>query len=81
MSKYVFANAEHTLVRCVDDGSTFELPRHTHPSNIHGHAAEEWRRQGCPTPEPYAEPVKAAVMPDDQARARRRAGGDDRRRS
>jgi hypothetical protein len=49
MSKYVFTNPEHTLVRCLDDGSTFELPRHTHPSNIAGHAAERWRSEGCPS--------------------------------
>jgi hypothetical protein len=81
MSTYVFTNPEHTLVKCLEDNSVFELPRHVHPSNVAGHAAERWRADGCPTPEPYAEPVKAAVMPDDQARARRRAGGDDRRRS
>jgi hypothetical protein len=73
--KYAFQNAEHTLVRCLDDGSTFELPRHTHPSNINGHAAERWRAAGCPTPAPYEAPT---VTPDDNARARRRAG-DERR--
>ena len=81
MSKYVFANPAHTLVKRLDDGATFELPRHTHPSNIHGHAAEEWRRQGCPTPAPYAETVKPSVVPDDYARRARRSASDDRRRT
>src|SRR5262245_48433412 len=75
MSKYVFADAEHTIVKCLDDGSTFELPRHVHPSNINGFAAERWRADGCPAPEAY----KAPVAPDDQARAQRRAASDDRR--
>src|SRR5262249_25171593 len=57
--KYQFANAEHTLVRCLDDGSTFELPRHTNPANINGHAAERWRAAGCPTPSPYEARVRA----------------------
>jgi len=74
--KYVFANQDHTLVRCVDDGATFELPRHTHPSYINGYAAERWRAEGCPTPEAY----QAVVTPDDQARSRRRAASDDQRR-
>src|SRR5262249_4820786 len=80
MSKYVFANAEHTLVKRVEDGATFEIERHQHPSNVHGFIAEQWRAEGCPTPAPYKapEPVKATV-PDDQARARRRAAGDHRR--
>jgi len=38
----------------VDDNSTFELPRHVHPSNINGFAAERWRADGCPTPAPFA---------------------------
>ena len=73
MSKYVFTNPEHTLVRCLDDGSTFELPRHTHPSNIAGHAAERWRAEGCPAPAPYQ---AATVTPDDADRRRRRGGRD-----
>jgi hypothetical protein len=78
--KYVFANQEHTLVRCVEDNSVFELPRHVHPSNIAGHAAEQWRREGCPTPDPYreSEPVRT---PDDADRRRRRGAADDRRRA
>ena len=73
--KYQFANPQHTIVRA-EDGSTFELPRHTHPSNIHGFAAERWRSAGCPAPDPYTAP---AVTPDDNARAQRRAS-DERRR-
>ena len=73
--KYQFVNAEHTIVRA-DDGSTFELPRDVHPSNIAGHAVEQWRREGCPAPMPYSVP---AVTPDDHARAQRRAT-DERRR-
>ena len=73
--KYQFANAEHTIVRA-EDNSTFELPRHVHPSNIHGFAAERWRAAGYPAPAPYQ---VSAVTPDDQARAQRRAG-DERRR-
>src|SRR5262249_27585131 len=77
--KYVFANAEHTLVRCVDDGSTFELPRHTNPANIHGFAAERWRAEGCPQPAPFEAP-EPAKTPDDFARRARRTASDDRRR-
>jgi hypothetical protein len=75
--RYVFTNPEHTLVKCLDDGSVFELPRHVHPSNIHGFAAERWRSEGCPAPIPYSVP---AVTPDDNARARRRGAGDEQRR-
>jgi hypothetical protein len=78
MSKYVFMNAEHTLVRCLDDGSTFELPRHTSPANIAGHAAERWRAAGCPTPDPHQE-LEPVRVPDDHARAQRRVS-DERRR-
>lgn len=77
MSTYRFANPEHTLVRCVDDGATFEIERNQHPSSINGFAAERWRAAGCPTPVPHRE---SAVTPDDQARARRRSAGDDARR-
>ena len=77
--RYAFQNREHTLVKCLDDGSTFELPRHTHPSNVHGFAAERWRAAGCPTPEPYQAPL-APKMPDDADRKRRRdAALQDRR--
>jgi hypothetical protein len=76
--KYQFANAEHTIVRA-EDGSTFELPRHTHPSNIAGHAAEQWRREGCPTPDPYQE-LEPVRVPDDADRRRRRGAGDEQQR-
>jgi hypothetical protein len=72
--KYVFANRDHTIVRA-EDGSTFELPRHTNPANINGHAAERWRAAGCPEPAPYELPR----VPDDNARARRRSAGTERR--
>jgi len=75
MSRYVFTDPQHTTVKCLDDGSTFEWVRYTHPSNLHGFAAERWRADGCPTPEPYAAPV----TPDDHARRVRRSAGDDRR--
>ena len=76
--KYVFANAEHTIVKRLEDGSTFEWSRHVHPSNIHGFAAERWRGDGCPTPAPFEAPHKAPVMPDDADRRRRRDAGSDR---
>jgi hypothetical protein len=79
MSEYQFTNPEHTLVKCLDDGSTFELPRHVHPSNVHGFAAERWRRDGCPLPESYKAP-EPAKTPDDFARRTRRGAGEDRRR-
>jgi hypothetical protein len=75
--KYQFANAEQTLVRYLDDGSMFQIERHQHPSNVHGFAAERWRASGCPAPDPYREPVRT---PDDNARARRRAAGEEQRR-
>jgi hypothetical protein len=84
MTKWVFANKDHTAIRRVEDGSTFEWHRREHLSNIHGHAAERWRHEGCPWPNPYkteapkvrpATPApKTKTIVDDQARARRRAG-------
>jgi hypothetical protein len=68
--KYVFANQEHTIIRRLSDGATFEIERHQHPANVQGAIAEQWRREGCPAPAPYEALVKA---PDDNARARRRA--------
>ena len=76
MAKYAFVNPEHTRIRRLSDGAEFTIERHEHPSNVGGAIAEQWRNDGCPAPEPYAEPVKA---PDDQARARRRTEGTDRR--
>jgi hypothetical protein len=78
MSNYAFMNPEHTIVKCLDDGSTFELPRHVHPSNIAGHAAERWRAAGCPLPESYKAP-EPATTPDDFARRVRRDASSDRR--
>jgi hypothetical protein len=75
--KYQFANPEHTIIRRLSDGATFEIERHQHPSNVHGAIAEQWRREGCSLPAPYR---AATVTPDDNARARRRGAGDDRRR-
>ena len=76
--KYQFANTEHKIVRA-EDGATFEIERHQHPSNVHGFAAERWRAEGCPAPAPYQVPQPART-PDDQARAQRRAGDEQRRR-
>jgi len=73
--KYRFTNPEQTRIRR-EDGAEFTIERHEHPSNVNGAIAEQWRNEGCPAPEPYAEPVKT---PDDQARARRRTDGTDRR--
>jgi len=85
MSRYVFANPEHSVIRRLSDGAPFEIERHQNPANAHGAIAERWRMEGCSTPAPYkapfkaAEPLKPAVTPDDHARARRRAAGEDRR--
>ena len=61
---YVFADKDHTVIKCTEDGSTFEWPRHTHPSNIDGFAAERLREAGCPWPAPYKPP--APRVPDDK---------------
>ena len=76
--KYVFANQEHTIIRRLSDGATFEIERHQHPSNVHGAIAEQWRRDGTPTPDPYQE-LEPIRTPDDADRRRRRAAGEDRR--
>ena len=78
MCKYVFANADHTIVQRLEDGATFEWLRHTHPSNLHGYIAEQWRNEGCPVPALYTAP-EPAKTPDDFARRTRRSAGVDRR--
>jgi hypothetical protein len=83
MTKWIFADVNHTVIRHAEDGSQFEWHRHEHPSNIAGHAAERWRSEGCPWPLPYkaAEPAPKAkpVSPDDYARSRRRDAGEPER--
>jgi hypothetical protein len=74
---YTFINTAHTLVRCDDDGATFEVEPHQHVSNVHGFAAERWRAAGCPLPRPYKPPVKIV---DDSDRRRRREATDVRAR-
>jgi len=81
MSKYVFANPEHSVIRRLSDGATFEIERHQNPANVHGAIAEQWRMEGCPTPAPFKAPFKAPVTPDDHARRVRRGAADDRRRA
>jgi hypothetical protein len=78
MTKWIFADANHTTIRHAEDGSQFEWPRHTHPSNIAGHAAERWRSEGCPWPAPFAPeaPKVEPATPDDNARRVRREATD-----
>ena len=80
MTAYVYANANHTIIRRLSDGATFEIERHQNPANVHGAIAEQWRADGCPTPEPYKAP-ESARAPDDHARRTRRGAGDERRRA
>jgi hypothetical protein len=78
MSKWVFADANHSVIKNVATGLSFEWPRHVHISNVHGHAAEAFRNQGCPWPLPYqADAPKAKpATPDDNARSRRREASE-----
>jgi hypothetical protein len=83
---YEFLDAEDAPVRRVrrSDGVVFELERHQHHANLHGHIAEQWLRDGSVSvTKPYVAPAPATAAPpktkqpiiiDDQARQRRRAG-------
>jgi hypothetical protein len=79
---YEFIDPETAPVRRVrrSDGAVFEIERHQHHANTQGHIAEQWLRDGSvsvtkPFAAPEAPQAKPTVRaPDDNARARRRAG-------
>jgi len=74
---YCFVDKTRTMIVCEETGHILEwCPATDKIVSDHGFAAEDYRRAGSPLPLP---PL-VAVMPDDNARARRRAAGDDTRR-
>jgi len=74
---YRFIDNTRTMIVCEETGHVLEWsPVLNRIVSDHGFAAEDYRRAGSPQPLPPVEPAKA---PDDQARARRRADGTDRR--
>jgi hypothetical protein len=78
-----FADKDHTTIRHVEEGIQFEWPRHVHPSNIHGHAAERWRNDGCPWPvaySPEAPKLKPATADENARRTRRESSEPARNR-
>jgi hypothetical protein len=68
MTRWVFADANHTTIKNTETGAAFHWPRHAHISNVAGAAAEEFRNSGCPWPEPY-NPEAMKVQPATQRRA------------
>jgi len=74
---YRFVDKTRTMIVCEETGHVLEWsPTLNRVVSDHGHAGEAYRSAGSPQPLP---PL-VAVMPDDNARARRRAAGNDMRR-
>ena len=72
-----FVDKARTIIVHEETGHVLEWsPTLNRVVSDHGHAGEAYRSAGSPQPFP---PL-VAVTPDDQARARRRAAGDDARR-
>jgi hypothetical protein len=76
MSKRVFADANHTTIKSVETGASFHWPRHLRLSDVAGHAAEQFRAEGCPWPSSFAAEAPKAATPDDCARRSRREAGE-----
>ena len=79
MTKYAFADAAHSVIKNTETGATFEWPRHVHISNVQGHAAEQFRADGCPWPAPFVAP-KPVETPKPVAKAKPVDDADPRRR-
>ena len=74
---YRFVDKTRTMVVHEETGQVLEWSPVTNKIvSDHGAAGEDYRRAGSPQPLP---PLMVAT-PDDNARARRRAAGDDARR-
>ena len=74
---YRFTDATRTMIVREETGHVLEWnPITDKIVSDHGFAAEDYRAAGSPQPLPPVE----TVTPDDQARSRRRAAGDDARR-
>src|SRR5262249_58758037 len=74
---YRFVDSTRTMTGHEETGHILEwCPVTNKIVSDHGFAAEDYRRAGSPQPLPPLVPV----IPDDQARARRRSAGGDRRR-
>jgi hypothetical protein len=80
-----FTSAARESVECVElnrDRLIGWDPATNRPIMDGRRSSGNYAADGCPVPAPYKvpEPVKPAVTPDDNARARRRAGDEQRRR-
>jgi len=74
---YRFVDQTRTMIVHEETGQVLEWnPVTDKVVSDHGHAGEAYRRAGSPRPLPPLAPV----MPDDFARAQRRAAGDEQRR-
>jgi len=74
----VFRFVDHSKTRIVNEETGHVLAWNPVTDKLvgdHGFAAEGYARAGRPKPLPPVEPA----IPDDDARARRRAAGDDAR--
>jgi hypothetical protein len=78
---WVFASPERDVVHCLEANRDRVLawdPVGNRPTTDYGRTFENYANGGCVVPAPY-KPVKPAVTPDDNARARRRSAGTERR--
>ena len=78
MTKYAFADAAHSVIKNTETGATFEWPRHVHISNVQGHAAEQFRADGCPWPAPFVAPAVFVRMVDAKTIRLERENGTTR---
>jgi hypothetical protein len=75
---YRFTDHSKRTIVNTETGATLEWNPVTNTIvSDHGFTAEDYRRAGSPQPLP---PVELARVPDDHARAQRRAGDEKRRR-